>query len=100
MKSLEVANLQLESEVQSLKLTLEQERAQRRHSHSLANEVITRLDVVGQTIQEVMTRAEEEVCRQRKETPPRDFSDPEMPKFLQNIEALMNGYGDKAEAAA
>src|SRR6516165_5743623 len=50
IKDLEVANLQLETEIQSLKLTLEQERAERRHYHSLANEIITRLDVVACTI--------------------------------------------------
>ena len=44
---LERENLQLESEVQSLKLTLEHERTERRHYHSLANEIITRLDVAS-----------------------------------------------------
>ena len=69
VNGLERANLQLESEVQSLKLTLEHERSERRHYHSLANEIITRLDVVGQTIDDVVRRAEQEVYRQRKETP-------------------------------
>ena len=52
VKSLERTKLQLESEVQSLKLALDRERAERRHYHSLANEIVTRLDVVGQTIDE------------------------------------------------
>ena len=51
IKDLEVTNLQLESEIQSLKLTLEQERAERRHYHSLANEIITRLDMVARTVE-------------------------------------------------
>jgi predicted RNase H-like nuclease (RuvC/YqgF family) len=55
IRSLEAANLQLESEVQSVKFTLDQERAERRHYHSLANEIITRLDVVGQTIDDVVS---------------------------------------------
>src|SRR6516225_10237687 len=62
IKDLEVTNLQLESEIQSLKLTLEQERVERRHYHSLANEIITRLDVVACTIDDVVKRAEQEVC--------------------------------------
>ena len=57
IKDLELTNLQLESEIQSLKLTLEQERAERRHYHSLANEIITRLDVVACTIDDVVKRA-------------------------------------------
>ena len=52
VKSLEGTNLQLESEVQSLKLALDHERAERQHYHSLANEIVTRLDVVGQTFDE------------------------------------------------
>jgi hypothetical protein len=49
VKSLEDANLLLKSEVESLKLAVEDERRERRHYHSLANEIITRLDVVGHT---------------------------------------------------
>ena len=75
VNGLERANLQLESEVQSLKLTPEHERSERRHYHSLANEIITRLDVVGQTIDDVVRRAEQEVYRQRKETPRNHKSD-------------------------
>jgi hypothetical protein len=90
-KSLEATNLQLESEVQSLKLTLEQERAERRHYHSLANEIITRLDVVGQTIDDVVRRAEQEVYRQRRESPRTDLPEVEMPNFLKKVEALVNG---------
>src|SRR5262252_11172948 len=57
VKSLEGTNLQLESEVRSLKLALDHERAERRHYHSLANEIITWLDVVGRTIDDVVKRA-------------------------------------------
>src|SRR5262252_413419 len=55
IKDLEVTNLQLESEIQSLKLTLEQERVERRHYHSLANEIITRMDVVARTVDDVVS---------------------------------------------
>ena len=82
VNGLERANLQLESEVQSLKLTLEHERSERRHYHSLANEIITRLDVVGQTIDDVVRRAEQEVYRQRKESPRAELPEVKVPAFL------------------
>ena len=82
VNGLERANLQLESEVQSLKLTLEHERSERRHYHSLANEIITRLDVVGQTIDDVVRRAEQEVYRQRKEAPRAEPPEVKVPSFL------------------
>ena len=91
-----ISNLQLESQVQSLKLSLEQERAERRHYHSLANEIITRLDVVGQTIDDVVRRAEQETRRQRRESAPADLPKVEMPTFLKKVEALVNGHGEKA----
>ncbi|HEY7301155.1 MAG TPA: hypothetical protein VH684_24975 [Xanthobacteraceae bacterium] len=81
---LERSNLQLESEVQSLKLTLEHERSERRHYHSLANEIITRLDVVGQTIDDVVRRAEQEVYRQRKEAPRAELPEVKVPSFLRD----------------
>jgi hypothetical protein len=90
IKDLEVTNLQLESEIQSLKLTLEQERAERRHYHSLANEIITRLDMVARTVDDVVKRAEQEVCRQRKETPGAKPSDVEAPSFRKKVEDLLN----------
>jgi predicted RNase H-like nuclease (RuvC/YqgF family) len=82
--ALERANLQLESEVQSIKLTLEHERSERRHYHSLANEIITRLDVVGQTIDDVVKRAEQEVYRQRKENPRAELPEVKLPAFLKD----------------
>src|SRR6516165_4640135 len=95
IKDLEVTNLQLESQVQSLKLSLEQERAERRHYHSLANEIITRLDVVGQTIDDVVKRAEQETYRQRRETPRADLPEVEMSSFLKKVEPLVNGHVEK-----
>ena len=83
INGLERANLQLESEVQSLKLTLEHERTERRHYHSLANEIITRLDVVGQTIDDVVRRAEQEVYRQRKEART-ELPEVKVPAFLRD----------------
>jgi hypothetical protein len=96
INDLEVTNLQLESEIQSLKLTLEQERAERRHYHSLANEIITRLDVVAPTVDDVVKRAEQEVCRQSSKPPGAKLPDVEAPNFLKKVEDLVNGY-KKAE---
>ena len=79
--------------MRSLKLALDHEQAERRHYHSLANEIITRLDVVGQTIDEVVKRAEQETYRQRRENPRA-----ELPTFLKKVEALVNGLSEKPEA--
>jgi hypothetical protein len=95
LTSLETTNLQLQSELQSLKLTLEQERAERRHYHSLATEIITRLDVVGQTIGDVVKRAEQETAQQRKKYPRAELSEVEMPTFLKKVEALVNDHAQK-----
>jgi hypothetical protein len=95
VKSLEVNNLQLESELQSLKLALDQERAERRHYHSLANEIITRLDVVGRTIDAVVKRAEQEPYRQRRENPRAELPEVEPPAFLKKVETLVNGHGER-----
>jgi hypothetical protein len=94
IKDLGVANLQLESEIQSLKLTLEQERAERRHYHSLANEIITRLDMVPRTVDDVVKRAEQEVSRQRRAGA--KLPDVEAPSFAKMVEALTNEH-KKAE---
>src|SRR5215471_8758862 len=98
--SLETTNLQLENEVRSLTRALDDERAERRHYHSLANEIITRLDVVGQTIDDVVKRAEQETYRQRRENPRGDLPDVEMPTFLKRVEALVNGQGEKPKNLA
>ena len=100
IRSLETAKVQLESELQCLKLAVEQERSERRHYHSLANEIITRLDVVGQTIGDVVKRAEEETYRQRKEIPRPELPDIKVPSFLEKVEARMNGTGEKPKAVA
>ena len=83
VERLERANLILESEFASLKLQLEQERAERRHYHSLANEIITRLDVVQGTIEDVVKRAEQETYRQRRENPRADVPPLKIPGFLE-----------------
>jgi hypothetical protein len=57
VKSLKHAKLVPKSEVESLRLAVEDERAERRHYHSLADEIITRLNVVRQTIGDVVKRA-------------------------------------------
>jgi len=61
VKSLEHDNLVLKREAESLRLAVEDERAERPHYHSLADEIITRLNVVGQTIDYVVKRAGQEV---------------------------------------
>src|SRR6516162_4052790 len=90
VKSLEGNNLQLESELRSLKRALDHEQAERRHYHSLANEIITRLDVVGQTIDEVVKRAEQETYRQRRENPRAELPEVEPPTFIKKLETLAN----------
>jgi len=99
VKSLEGNNLQLESELRSLKLALDHERAERRHYHSLANEIITRLDVVGQTIDDVVKRAEQETYGQRRENPRAELPEVEPPTFLKKVEAFVNGPGEKKAVA-
>ncbi len=72
----------LESENASLKVQLDNERTERRHYHSLANEIITRLDVVGRTVDDVMQRAQHEVYSKRKEQPSGELPELEIPNFL------------------
>jgi predicted RNase H-like nuclease (RuvC/YqgF family) len=96
---LERSKLALESEVESLKIAVENERTERRYYHSLANEIITRLDVVGQTIDAVVRRAEQGTQRQRKD-PPAELPEANVPSFLQKVEALINGRADKRETGA
>jgi chromosome segregation ATPase len=95
LDSLEKMKLQLETEIRSLKITLEEERTERRHYHSLANEIVSRLDVVGQTILDVIKRAEEETFRRRRENPHAELPDVEIPRFLENVDALVNGRGEE-----
>ena len=99
IRILEHSKLAFESEVQSLKVAIENERAERRHYNSLANEIVTRLDVVGHTIEDVVKRAEQEVYRQRRENPRGELPEIKVPSFLQKVEALMNGPGEKLQAA-
>jgi chromosome segregation ATPase len=96
LKSLEDEKFQLESEVQSLKLALDQEQSERRHYHSLANEIITRFDVVGQTIDDVVKRVEHD--RQRREKTRAELPEAELPTFLKKVEAQVNGSGEKPKA--
>jgi chromosome segregation ATPase len=72
----------LESEVASLKAQLDNERNERRHYHSLANEIITRLDVVGRTVDDVVQSAHHEVQRQRRDSPHGDVPELNIPQFL------------------
>ena len=95
IRILEHSKLAFESEVQSLKVAIENERAERRHYNSLANEIVTRLDVVGHTIEDVVKRAEQEVYRQRRENPRAELPDIKVPTFLKKAEALVNGHGEK-----
>jgi hypothetical protein len=56
--------------------------------------------VVGQTIDDVVKRAEQETYRQRRENPRADLPDVEMPTFLKRVEALVNGQGEKPKTLA
>ena len=85
--------------MRSLKLALDHERAERRHYHSLANEIITRLDVVGHTIDDVVKRAAQGTSRPAKENPGPDLPDMPVPSFLRKVEALINGQGEKPQSA-
>jgi len=96
LRSLEANNFQLENEVRSLKLALDHEQSERRHYHSLANEIITRFDVVGQTIDDVVKRVEHD--RQRRKNPRPELPEAELPTFLKKVEALVNGPGEKPKA--
>jgi predicted RNase H-like nuclease (RuvC/YqgF family) len=72
----------LESEITSLKAQLDNERNERRHYHSLANEIITRLDVVGRTVDDVVQSARHEAQRQRRDCPRGDVPELKIPQFL------------------
>ena len=47
--------------------------------------------MVACTIDDVVKRAEQEVSRQRRETPGTKLPDAEAPSFLKAVEALVNG---------
>jgi len=55
--------------------------------------------VVGLTIDSVVKRAEQDNHRQRKDPPP-ELPAVNVPTFLQKVEALINGRGDKRETGA
>ena len=99
LKSLEDEKFQLESEVQSLKLALDQEQSERRHYHSLANEIITRLDIVGHTIEDAVKRAEQDVYRKQPENSRAELPEIKVPSFLQKVEAVLNGKGKEDKDA-
>ena len=100
LRLLEGKKFQLESEVQSLKLALDHEQSERRHYHSLTNEIITRFDVVGQTIDDVVKRAEHDVYRQRRENPRAELPEAELPTFLKKVGAPVNSLGEKPKTLA
>jgi phage shock protein A len=79
---LEYRRAELESEIACLKAQYDCERTERRHYHSLCTEIITRLDIVGRTVDDVVKRAEEEVYRQRRENPRADLPELKIPEFL------------------
>jgi hypothetical protein len=51
--------------------------------------------VVGQTIDDVVKRAEHDVYRQRRENPRAELPKAELPTFLKKVEAFVNGPGEK-----
>ena len=54
------------------------------------------MDVVARTVDDVVRRAEQEVSRERRETPGAKLPDVEAPSFLKMVEALTNRH-KKAE---
>jgi hypothetical protein len=79
---LEHRSSMLLAEIAGLKSQLDNERTERRHYHSLANEIITRLDVVGRTVDDVVRCAQQEVYRQHKEHPRGELVELAIPPFL------------------
>jgi hypothetical protein len=88
----------LESEIAALKAQLDNERNERRHYHSLANEILTRLDVVGRTVDDVVQRAHHEVHSQRKEFSRGDLPELKLPQFLKQPTSADTAADPKAEA--
>jgi hypothetical protein len=88
----------LESEIASLKAQLDNERTERRHYHSLANEIMTRLDVVGRTVDDVVQRAQHEVYSKRKEQPSGELPEIKIPKFLKEAITADGPAEPKAES--
>jgi predicted RNase H-like nuclease (RuvC/YqgF family) len=73
---------EMKSEIAQLKAQLADERTERRHYHSLANEIVTRLDIVGRTVDDVVQRAENEVHSTRKEHPGAEVAELKIPAYL------------------
>src|SRR5262249_48258432 len=88
----------LESEIAGLKAQLDCERNERRHYHSLANEIITRLDVVGRTVDDVVQRAQHEVYSLRKEQPTAELPELKIPTFLKRPMSADGDAEPKTEA--
>jgi hypothetical protein len=72
----------LEREIVSLKAQLDSERNERRHYYSLANELVTRIDVVVRTVGDVVQRAQHGVQSMRKEYPCAEVTELKIPAYL------------------
>jgi hypothetical protein len=86
VRRLEAENARLLTDNELLRNVVESERAERRHHHSLANELVTRLDVVRTTIDSIIRAAEKEAHRKR--LAPTDEQQQELinaTKFLESI---------------
>jgi hypothetical protein len=88
----------MESEIATLRAQLDNERNERRHYHSLANEILTRLDVVGRTVDDVVQRAHHEVHSRRKEHQGGDLPDLKLPQFLKQPASADAAAEPKADA--
>jgi hypothetical protein len=73
----------MEAEIVNLKEQLKNERSERQHYHSLANEIITRIDVVVCTVDDVVQRAYS-MC---KDQPYADLPALKIPAFLKRSTA-------------
>lgn len=86
----------IESENASLKAQLDKEKAERRHYNSLANEIITRLDIVGKTVDDVVSKAHHEVARIKREMPNSEVPPINVPNFLLAINGSAEQQGEAA----
>jgi hypothetical protein len=98
VRSLETNNLQLESEVRSLKLALDHEKSERRHYQFPRQRDHHPARCGRPDLDDVVKRAEHDVYRKRRETPRAELPEAELPTFLRKVEALVNGPGEKPKA--
>jgi hypothetical protein len=88
----------LEREIATLKAQLDNERNERRHYHSLANELITRIDIVVRTVDGVVQCAQHVVHSMREEESRADLPELIIPAFLKQRMVADDPAEPKADA--